>query len=108
MDSFARAVIDAARATVFAHTDELHRHLHDLREALASFDGDRDDAWRRAIRQLAVETRSDDGDIEFDDDCAVSESSENGAYLEAWLWIAFDGSPLDKRRDFGATVGPIC
>lgn len=38
-----------------------------------------------SIRQKAQETFTDE-DIEVDDDAVVSESEE-GAFIEAWLWI---------------------
>jgi hypothetical protein len=37
-----------------------------------------------------------DGDINVDDDAVVSEEGENGAYVAAWVWVDFAGTPLDK------------
>ena len=105
MNSAARVVIDAARLAALGNVEELDQRLHNLRDAIASFDRECGDARQRAIRRFAVDMRSDDGEIEFDEDCAVSESSENGAYVEAWLWIPFDRSALDKRGAFGANAG---
>ena len=37
-----------------------------------------------------------EGELEFDDYCAVSEGDDNGAYVQAWVWLPFDGTPLCK------------
>jgi hypothetical protein len=38
-----------------------------------------------------------DGECEIDDTAAVSEGNENGAYVQAWVWVDFDGTDLDKE-----------
>jgi len=40
-----------------------------------------------------------DGSLEVDDNAIVSEGSDNGAYVQAWLWISFEGTELDKSKD---------
>lgn len=27
----------------------------------------------------------------------VSEGGDNGAYVQAWMWVSFEGTPLDKE-----------
>lgn len=40
------------------------------------------------------------GDAEVDEGAAlVSEGPDNGAYVSAWVWVPFDGTPLDKEPD---------
>jgi len=39
------------------------------------------------MRDIASEARAKGGDIEFDDDAIVSQSSDGGAYVLAWVWV---------------------
>lgn len=52
----------------------------------------------KKIRQLADSTHGRDGEIEFDDDAKVSESEDNGAYVQAWVWVSFSGTEFDKEK----------
>ena len=54
---------------------------------------------RRELLDLARDRLERDGEIEFDDDAKVSESEDNGAYVQAWLWVSFAGTQFDKERD---------
>jgi len=54
-------------------------------------------------RERAADTRHKDGDIEFDGDAAVSFGDDNGAYVQAWVWI--DGLPPDT---FDVSEGGNC
>lgn len=38
-----------------------------------------------------------DGECEVDDGAAVSEGNDNGAYVQAWVWVDFEGTDLDKE-----------
>jgi hypothetical protein len=38
-----------------------------------------------------------DGELELDDNAKVSEGDDNGAYVQTWMWVPFDGTPLDKE-----------
>tara|TARA_R110000868_G_scaffold307677_1_gene569333 strand:- start:703 stop:978 length:276 start_codon:yes stop_codon:yes gene_type:complete len=29
----------------------------------------------------------------------VSEGEDNGAYVRAWVWVSFEGTPLDKEEE---------
>ncbi len=51
------------------------------------------------IRALAKLTLEKEGELEIDDDAVVSESDENGAYVQAWAWVSFSGTPLTKDPD---------
>ena len=52
------------------------------------------------IVNLAREQYAKAGEIEFDSDAAVSEGDDNGAYVQAWVWVSFEGEgELDKEVD---------
>ena len=55
-------------------------------------DSERDEA----IRKLARDLYQRDGDLEFDEGCLVSEGDDNGAYVEAWKWVDFEGTDFNK------------
>lgn len=44
------------------------------------------DKDRRYIRVA----RNQNGDLEFDDHACVSKGSDNGAYVQAWIWVSDD------------------
>jgi hypothetical protein len=51
------------------------------------------------IRELAADEYHKDGSIEIDTFAEVSEGDENGAYVQAWVWVSFEGhDTLDKKR----------
>ena len=49
------------------------------------------------IIQLAREVHHLDGQCEIDDMAEVSEGTGNGAYVQAWVWVDFSGTDLDKE-----------
>lgn len=55
-----------------------------------------------AILDLAVNNYPwSDGEIEMgspgdEPGAMVSEGEDNGAYVRAWVWVSFEGTPLDK------------
>ena len=51
------------------------------------------------IRKMADAKLGKDGELEFDSDAKVSEGEDNGAYVQAWAWISFVGTDLDKEGD---------
>jgi hypothetical protein len=50
----------------------------------------------QAVFELAESTMDKEGELEFDIFCAVSEGDDNGAYVQAWVWVPFDGTALCK------------
>lgn len=50
-----------------------------------------------AIVALAKEEHEREGEIEIDDNARVSEGDDNGAYVQAWIWVSFEGTVLDKE-----------
>lgn len=55
------------------------------------------DERRWKIIELAREQRQAEGGVEIDDNAALSEGSGNGCYIQAWLWVDFAGTKLDKK-----------
>lgn len=53
------------------------------------------------ILALARERLASDGEVELDEDAVVSEGDENGAYVQGWLWVSFDGTELSKEEEEG-------
>lgn len=51
-----------------------------------------------AIRAMAQE-EGRDGELEVDDGAIVSEGEDNGAYVQAWVWVDFYGTPLNKEKE---------
>ena len=51
------------------------------------------------IREMAREEYVREGEIEVDDNAVVSEGDDNGAYVQAWVWVSFAGTDLDKEKD---------
>jgi hypothetical protein len=52
-----------------------------------------------SIRALAMESFHVEGECEVDDNAVVSEGEDNGAYVQVWAWVSFDGTALDKDGD---------
>lgn len=53
---------------------------------------------RDEIIGLAREQRQQEGAVEIDDDATLSEGSDNGCYVQAWVWADFCGSKFDKEK----------
>ncbi len=54
---------------------------------------------RGTIIALAHEqhnTSSKEGELEIDDDAKISEGDDNGAYVQAWVWVSFADTELNK------------
>ncbi len=50
------------------------------------------------IRELAFEEYQDEGTIEIEPNGYVSEGDDNGAYVQAWVWVDFHGTDLDREK----------
>ncbi len=70
----------------------------ELRNAIEAVENHLDDPRRQKILELARATLAREGELEFDDDAIVSEGNDNGAYLQAWAWVDFGGTTLDKHQ----------
>lgn len=51
------------------------------------------DEW---FRTRAKELFHDEGQIEVDSTARVSTGSDDGAYVEAWVWVPLDGRQNDS------------
>lgn len=56
-----------------------------------------EEADRLAVVEFArKDHRIHEGELEIDGDAVVSHGGDNGAYVQAWIWIDFAGTPFDK------------
>lgn len=51
------------------------------------------------IREKARALWGREGEIEIDSSAVVSEGDDNGAYVQAWVWVSFAGTDFDKESD---------
>ncbi|WP_448205357.1 hypothetical protein [Azospirillum sp. sgz302134] len=58
-----------------------------------SQDPARDALIRETAQEMACVC---EGELEINDCSIVSEGSDNGAYVQSWLWVPFRGTDLDK------------
>ena len=79
----------------------------ELRNAIEAVENHLDDPRRQQILELARATLVREGELEFDDDAIVSEGNDNGAYLQAWAWVDFGGTTLDKDQSASANSAPL-
>lgn len=70
----------------------------ELRQAIEAVEEHLKDSRRQKILELARATLAHEGELEFDDDAVASEGDDNGAYLQAWVWVDFGGTSLDKNQ----------
>ncbi len=56
------------------------------------------EARHEAIKDLAQEQHCTN-EIDIVEDAAVSEGDENGAWVQAWVWVNFEGTPLSKPEE---------
>lgn len=53
---------------------------------------------RREIVEMARnEYEGYDGDVQVDDNAVISNGEDNGAYVQAWVWVGFGGTRFDKN-----------
>ena len=79
----------------------------ELRNAIEAVENHLDDPRRQQILELARATLVREGELEFDDGAIVSEGNDNGAYLQAWAWVDFGGTTLDKDQSASANSAPL-
>jgi hypothetical protein len=53
---------------------------------------------RAGIIELARNEHQKDGEVEIDDDARLSEGTDNGCYVQAWVWVSFAGTEYDKEK----------
>jgi hypothetical protein len=61
-------------------------------EAISQAEADR----REIVEMARNDYRICDGELEIDDNALVSHGDDNGAYVQAWVWVGFAGTKLDK------------
>ena len=70
-----------------------------MKTRTSSEEGIADAAFDRECRiiQLARQEYHIEGECEIDDTAQVSEGDGNGAYVQAWVWVDFSDTDLDKE-----------
>lgn len=53
---------------------------------------------QQAIIALARAEHHVGGECEIDDGAKISEGSDNGCYVAAWVWVSFEGTEFDKEK----------
>lgn len=67
-----------------------------LEHGVPSEDEDDSDPTDEQIYDLAHASGTlRDGELEMDPDAKISRGDANGAYVQTWLWVSFDGTPFD-------------
>lgn len=63
-----------------------------------------DEVNQKAVVELARRHNNvREGELEIDDNATVSFGDDNGAYVQAWLWVRFDGTRFDKDTEGEST-----
>lgn len=95
------AMLNLSREQLLALSKTQDPDLQELaKEAGAALDVTVD---QRVIFALA-KGQHKDGELEIDDSAAIAGTGpdgDNGAYVSAWLWVDFAGTPLDKSGEAG-------
>ncbi|MBI3835031.1 MAG: hypothetical protein HY287_11945 [Planctomycetes bacterium] len=52
---------------------------------------------RMAVNLARKDPKVHEGELEIDDNAIVSLGADNGAYVQAWLWVDFASTSLDKE-----------
>lgn len=56
-----------------------------------------DEARRAEIITMAKDRHGEEGEVEIDDNAKLSEGDDNGAYVQAWVWVPFEGTKFDRE-----------
>ena len=59
-------------------------------------DGELNDEWFRA---RAKELYCRDGEVEVDSNARISYGADEGAYVEAWVWVPFEETESDSEDE---------
>lgn len=52
---------------------------------------------KRILEIASRDPRLRGGGLELDSNAKVSEGDDNGAYVQVWMWVSFEGTELDKN-----------
>lgn len=53
---------------------------------------------RQKIQDMAKAEYEEEGRIEIDTPAVLSEGDDNGCYVQAWVWVDFTDTELDKEK----------
>ena len=102
-----------ARAQVYARKLSIETKgetIQDLLKCNQAFDSPPDDGRckgchaqaddrRLVIIELARNEHRRDGELEIDDNAQLSEGSDNGCYVQAWVWVSFAATECDREKE---------
>lgn len=91
IEATARALVKAAQKN-----DDIKALLEQLGRDIDAADEDSEEAtaYRNAAQEKAV-----DGEIEVDEEAVVSMGDDDGAYVQAWMWVSNTDAGLPSIHD---------
>jgi hypothetical protein len=60
---------------------------------------DDEEERRFEIIELAREQYQNEGALEIDDSAEISEGTDNGCFVAAWVWLDFADTIFDKEKE---------
>lgn len=70
-----------------------------LIEHIEKHERDQDSETAQKYRKAAIDTRYEEGELEIDDNSIVSMGGDDGAYVQAWVWIANEEAGVKDAYD---------
>ena len=67
--------------------------------ALDAMNTEVEELRRVAIIDMARDQHGREGEVEIDDNAILSEGEDNGTYVQAWVWVDFNGTQFDKEAE---------
>lgn len=61
------------------------------------------DDRRLEIVELARNEHQEDGEVEINGNAQLSEGTDNGCYVTAWVWVGFRGAKFDQDKEESKT-----
>lgn len=92
-------VFQIAEMAKYKHDDDASATINRLIDEARIITEDYVTERRREIVSLADDVLGVEGHIEIDDDALLSEGENNGCYVQAWVWLPFDGTKFDKEKE---------
>lgn len=102
MDTMKSNLLEAASNVLVAASavpEELVPKLEELRKAVNAIREHSVDEENREIIQMAMEQHERPGEVEVEPDGVVSISEDNGAYVQAWVWVSFADTKFDQEKE---------
>ena len=75
----------------------MRKHLKEAIKAQAKGQ-DADARTNEGYIKAALKIYQQDGEVDIDQNCAISYSEDGGAYVAAWVWVPDSAVTLPRRR----------